>query len=307
MPLLRITGLVKRFNGVAALDGIDCTVSGRCVGLLGPNGAGKTTLMRVCLGLLRPDAGAIEVLGVDVIRHPLQARRRLGFAAEGAGRMPGLSGLESVALAGELCGMRRREALLRAHDMLDLVGLDEARYRDVAGYSTGMLQRVKVAMALVHDPDLVLFDEPTSGLDPKSRESLLDLICHLRDGDGPAVILSSHLLHDVERACDTCVIMDQGKVRFCGPLEDLRAEAKRRFTGRLLHPCPELFARFENAGLRLDIDPRRAGQFEVELTADTDIGWLWAQIADTQAALVEFKPAQSSLEAAFLAAIGKTS
>ncbi|MCX4242564.1 ABC transporter ATP-binding protein [Paraliomyxa miuraensis] len=213
----------KRFGALQALRDVTCELDGRAVGLLGPNGAGKTTLMRACLGLLTPDAGEVRVLGIDARRDPGAVRMRLGYAAEGPHRIPGLSGLESVAYAGELCGLSRRTALLRAHEILDLVGLDEARQRPVEEYSTGMHQRVKLGMALVHDPELLMLDEPTSGLDPGNRDELLQLLVRLREGDGPAVLLSTHLLHDVERVCDTCIIMDRGQVRYAGSLEQLRA------------------------------------------------------------------------------------
>lgn len=222
--LLAFDGVYKRFGDTHALDGVTARLDGRAIGLLGPNGAGKTTLMRVCLGLTGVDRGQVRVLGEDALAHPVAIRRRIGFAAEGPERLPGLSGLESVALSAELCGQPRRKALLRAHEMLDLVGLDESRHRPVETYSTGMHQRVKVAMALVHDPELLLLDEPTSGLDPKSRDDLLDLVVHLRDHGGPAIVLSTHLLHDVERTCDTCMIMTAGRVRYAGSLADLRAQ-----------------------------------------------------------------------------------
>ncbi|MFN3197879.1 MAG: ATP-binding cassette domain-containing protein [Bradymonadia bacterium] len=234
--LLAFDGVRKAFGGTQALNGVSAQVDGRAIGLLGPNGAGKTTLMRVCLGLIGVDAGSVRVLGEDVLADPVSIRRRLGFAAEGPERLPGLSGLESVALAAELCGLSRRKALLRAHEMLDLVGLDEARHRPVESYSTGMHQRVKVAMALVHDPELLLLDEPTSGLDPESRDGLLDLVVHLRDHGGPAIVLSTHLLHDVERTCDTCMIMTAGQVRYAGPLEELQGRHPSRLEVRFDGP-----------------------------------------------------------------------
>ena len=223
--LLALHGVSKRFGALRALDGVGVEIGGRAVGLLGPNGAGKTTLMRVCLGLLTPDEGELRVLGIDARRDPGAVRMRLGYAAEGPHRIPGLSGLESVAYAGELCGLPRRTAILRAHEMLDLVGLDQARQRPVEEYSTGMHQRVKIAMALVHDPELLMLDEPTSGLDPGSRDELLQLIVRLRDGEGPAVLLSTHLLHDVETLCSEVGILHRGKLVAGGRMEELLAAA----------------------------------------------------------------------------------
>jgi ABC-2 type transport system ATP-binding protein len=301
--LLSFQGIRKQFGNTMALADVTGVVEGRAVGLLGPNGAGKTTLMKVCLGLIRPDAGHATVLGVDAVANPVAVRARLGYAAEGPGRLPGLSGLESVAYAGELCGMRRRESLLRAHDMLDLVGLDESRYRPVETYSTGMFQRVKVAMALVHAPDLVLLDEPTSGLDPESRDELLDLVVHLRDHGGPAVLLSTHLLHDVERTCDAVMIMQSGAVRFAGPLSDLRVQRASEFDVRTAVPAPALQARLQ--ALAAEVTPGgRPDQLRVRLPAGAGPELLWQAAASTGDAVVHLQARAASLEDAFLEAIG---
>jgi|JI10StandDraft_1071094.scaffolds.fasta_scaffold133984_2 ABC-2 type transport system ATP-binding protein len=302
-PILELSGVRKRFGGTAALDGVDAQIAGRAIGLLGPNGAGKTTLMKVMLGLIPPDSGQVKVLGIDATRHPREVRMKLGYAAEGPGRMPGLSGLESVAYAAELCGLDRRAALLRAHDMLDLVGLDEARYRDVEAYSTGMHQRVKVAMALVHDPELVLLDEPTSGLDPQSRDALLDLVVHLRDGGGPAVLLSTHLLKDVERTCDAVMIMQAGQVRFAGTLDALRLPRPATWDVRLARPCPELVTTLQSRGAQVVVG-RRPEVMEVSLPAGLTAEHLWGVIAATDAAVFHLEPRAASLEEAFLHAIG---
>lgn len=301
--ILDLEGVTMRFGQHRALDGVTCAVDGRAIGLLGPNGAGKTTLMKILLGLLRPDAGKVAVLGLDARTRPTEVRMRLGYAAEGPGRMPGLSGLESVAYAAELCGIRRRAAMLRAHDMLDLVGLDESRYRDVATYSTGMHQRVKVAMALVHDPDLVLLDEPTSGLDPKSRDALLDLVVHLRDSGGPAVLLSTHLLKDVERTCDACVIMQDGQIRFAGPLDDLRLAVPSTWDVRLAAPCPALLPALEAAGATVK-PGRRVELLDVQLPPGQGGDDLWRVLEAAGAVPFHVAPRAASLEEAFLSRIG---
>ncbi len=302
--LLALKGVSKRFGALRALHEVTCEVSGRAVGLLGPNGAGKTTLMRACLGLLVPDAGVVQVLGIDARRDPRAVRMRLGYAAEGPHRIPGLSGLESVAYAAELCGLSRRTALLRAHEMLDLVGLDEARQRPVEEYSTGMHQRVKLAMALVHDPELLMLDEPTSGLDPGNRDELLQLIVRLRDGAGPAVLLSTHLLHDVERVCDACIIMDRGQVRYAGPLEELRRrmgddELELRGEGDLA----ALARALEQAGHRVG-PGERPGVLRVSLLPGHGSGAIWAAAQAVGATLWQVQPRGQRLEDAFMAAIG---
>jgi len=301
-PLVSLQRVGKRFGGFVALRGIDCEIEGRAIGLLGPNGAGKTTLMRVLLGLLAPDDGVATVLGIDVVRHPEQVRARIGYAMEGPDRIGGLSGLESVAYAGELCGLRRRAAVLRAHEILDLVGLDDARMRPVEEYSTGMHQRVKLAMALVHDPELLLLDEPTSGLDPESREDLLDLIARLRDGVGPAVILSTHLLHDVERTCDHVVIMHEGTVRFCGPKAALQAESGTQFDVRGDGELAGFTQALAQAGATVG-PGRHPESVVVTLAAGHDVRTIWWAADVGHLRLFHLEPRALSLEEAFLAAV----
>jgi ABC-2 type transport system ATP-binding protein len=305
--LLSLHGVGKRFGGLKALHDVTCEVDGRAVGLLGPNGAGKTTLMRACLGLVLPDAGEVRVLGIDARREPGAVRMRLGYAAEGPHRIPGLSGLESVAYAGELCGLPRRTALLRAHEVLDLVGLDDARQRPVEEYSTGMHQRVKLAMALVHDPELLMLDEPTSGLDPGNRDELLQLLVRLRDGAGPAVLLSTHLLHDVERVCDACIIMDRGQVRYAGGLDELhrrmgRDELELRGEGELAALAQAL----QQAG-HAAAPGERPNALRVRLLPGHGPAVIWQAAQAVGATLWQVQPRGQRLEDAFMAAIGQGS
>lgn len=302
--LLEFDALRLAFDGKPALDGVTAQLNGRAVGLLGPNGAGKTTLMRVCLGLLAPDAGVCRVLGVDAVAQPLEVRRRLGFAAEGSGRIPGLSGLESVAYMGEMCGLDRRRSMRRAHEMLDLVGLDEARQRPVETYSTGMHQRVKIAMALVHDPELVLLDEPTTGLDPESRDEVLDLIVRLRSEGGPAVLISTHLLHDIERTCDSVMVMQAGQVRYAGPLDTLRARRPSRFEVRTRGAATPLIAALE-ADVEEVQPTRRDDTFEVTLRRGTSPKVIWDAAARADLSIWHLEPQSLSLEEAFMTLIGE--
>lgn len=302
--LLALSGVTKRFGALRALDGVSVQVGGRAVGLLGPNGAGKTTLMRACLGLIAVDQGELSVLGIDARRNPGAVRMRLGYAAEGPHRIPGLSGLESVAYAAELCGLPRRIAILRAHEMLDLVGLDQARQRPVEEYSTGMHQRVKIAMALVHDPELLMLDEPTSGLDPGSRDELLQLIVRLRDGEGPAVLLSTHLLHDVERTCDSCIIMDRGQVRYAGTLQELQQRmGEEVYALRGTGPMDALGQTLAQAGHGV-WPGDRPDALIVQLMPGHGPAALWAAAQAVGASLWQLQPRGQRLEDAFMAAIG---
>jgi ABC-2 type transport system ATP-binding protein len=182
------------------------------VGLLGPNGSGKTTLLRVLLGHLKVAPGAVRVLDQDMARRPRQARRRLGWMPERGGILPGMSGVGMVAYLGELSGMPPRDAMQRAHEVIDYVGLGEARYRPCQDYSQGMRQRLKLAQVLVHDPAWIFLDEPTSGLDPRGRVAMLDLVRDLASRKGFGVLLSTHLLPDVESVCRRVLVLRRGRL-----------------------------------------------------------------------------------------------
>jgi ABC-2 type transport system ATP-binding protein len=220
--LITLRQVTKRYGAVHALRGLDGVVRGRVVGLLGPNGAGKSTLLKCLLGLL-PHDGEARVLGLSASRDGAQIRDRVGYMAESDAFLNGLSAVELCAYAAELSGLPRTEAMQRAHAALYYAGLGEKRYADVETYSTGMKQRVKLAQALVHDPELLFLDEPTNGLDPRAREEMLQLIAELPQRRGCRIVLSTHLLPDVDRLCDEVVILHQGQLRYAGPLAALRA------------------------------------------------------------------------------------
>ena len=199
------------------------------VGLLGPNGAGKSTLLKILLGLLPPSSGEGRVLGHVIGRDGAALRRAIGYMPEADALIPGLRGAEYVALAGELYGMPRREAQRRAHEVLTYLELEDARYRRLEEYSTGMKQRLKLAQALVHDPPMLLLDEPTSGLDPAGREAMLRLLLTLGREHGKSILLSTHLLGDVERVCDTVLILHQGRLLLQGGVAELCRRRQDRY------------------------------------------------------------------------------
>ena len=220
-PLIEVTKLFKRYGTITALGGIDATIEGKIIGLLGPNGAGKSTLLKALLGLI-PFTGKARVLGLDASTHGAEIRDRVGYMPEQEAFLAGMSAVELCTYAGELSGLPRTEAMQRAHSALYYAGLEEKRYQPIEGYSTGMKQRVKLALALVHDPELLFLDEPTNGLDPRSRDEMLELIVELPVRRSCAIVLSTHLLPDVERVCDHAVIMHHGKLRFVGTIDELR-------------------------------------------------------------------------------------
>jgi ABC-2 type transport system ATP-binding protein len=233
-PAFRTEALTKVFpGGAVALQELTVTVPRGSVGLVGANGAGKTTLFRLLLGLIRPTGGRVEVCGQPVADDPIGVRSRLGFMPEHDCLAPDQTAADLVSTFGELSGLPMRAARQRASDVLDLVGLDEARFRPVEGFSTGMRQRTKLAQALVADPELVLLDEPTAGLDPIGREEMLALVARLSTF-GISVVLATHLLDDVQAVCDHVVMVDAGRLVLDGPTTQLleRAGTVRVDVGR---------------------------------------------------------------------------
>jgi len=232
-PLVEFQDVVVSYGPVPALSGVSGVFRPGPTGLLGPNGAGKTTLLKTLLGFLTPDRGRMKAFGLDPTREPLEVRRRLGYMPEQDCHISGMTASAFVAFAGELSGLPRDEAISRAHEVLYYVGLGEARYRTVDTYSTGMKQRVKLAQALVHDPDLLLLDEPTNGLDPQGREEMLALIADVAGRRQMSLILCSHLLRDVERVCETVIVMNQGQVAASGAIADLTGPKRAVYDLRL--------------------------------------------------------------------------
>ena len=226
-PIIETRGLVQSYGPKVVLHGIDLTVPAGAVGLLGPNGAGKSTFLRSILGLLPVEPGTVQVLGHDACDEALAIRRRIGLVPESDCLVPGMNAVEMTTYAGELVGMSHTDAKERAHQVLYYVGLGEARYRELEGYSQGMKQRLKLAQALVHDPDLLLLDEPTNGMDPPGREAMLELIREVSHGQGMNVVLSTHLLPDVEQTCDHVVVLKDGRVAEQRPVERQLIDAGR--------------------------------------------------------------------------------
>jgi ABC-2 type transport system ATP-binding protein len=215
------TGIVKRWGSVTALSGADITIRPGITGLLGSNGAGKTTLLGMMLGLHRPTEGTLRVLGLDPIRAGASVRERVGYSPEHHTLPADTTAQDLVRHIAEVHGLPHREATGRASDALWQVGLGEERFRPIGTMSTGQRQRVKLAQAIAHDPHLVLLDEPTDGLDPVQRDDMLALIHRIGTEFGIDIILSSHLLEEVERVCDSAVILAGGQVVASGPISEL--------------------------------------------------------------------------------------
>ena len=232
-PVVQANNLSVRYGKNFALRDVTAVFPAGAVGLLGPNGAGKSTLLKSLLGFLVPEKGSMKVLDLDVAAAPLEIRERIGYMPESDSHIPGMNAVSFVAYCGQLSGLPQVDAMQRAHEVLYYVGLGEARYRNIETYSTGMKQRIKLAQAIVHDPDLLFLDEPTNGMDPKGRDEMLELIHDLAHNKNVNLILSSHLLPDVEFTCDHVVVMDKGTVATYGPIKALKGTTGRVYELRI--------------------------------------------------------------------------
>jgi ABC-2 type transport system ATP-binding protein len=236
--VVQLDGVTVIYGKNQALKNVSAKFAKGAVGLLGPNGAGKSTMLKALLGFITPDQGRMTVLDMDVAQAPLAIRARIGYMPESDSHIPGMNAVSFVAYCGQLAGLPAVDAMQRAHEVLYYVGLGEARYRNVETYSTGMKQRIKLAQALVHDPDLLFLDEPTNGMDPKGRDEMLELVRDLGHNKGVSLILSSHLLPDVEYTCDYVVVMDKGEVATQGPIAELKGPAGRVYELRVKGDLP---------------------------------------------------------------------
>lgn len=298
--LFRFRQVTKTYGAVTALDRLSVDVPLGAVGLLGPNGSGKTTLIRALLGLTPVDSGSGEVLGLDFLRRQLDIRSLVGFAPEDECLFPHVVGVEFVSYAGELCGMRRSDALQRAHEVLNYVGLGEARYRKVETYSTGMKQRLKLASAIVHDPQLLILDEPTNGMDPAGRQEILELARDLAHHKGMNLLFSSHLLPDVEFVCDYVVVLGSGKLLADGRIEELK---------QLHRQCFEVRLKADNEAFARELTERgctaeaREDLLFIRLPEGESQQLLWRTAAERNRQIRHLRPQRSTLEEVFLTAV----
>ena len=300
--LFQLRDVTKTYGKITALKSLSVEIPTGAVGLLGPNGAGKTTLIRTLLGLITVDFGAGEILGMDIRRQRLAIRQAVGFVPEDECLFPNVVGVEFVAYAGELGGMSRKDALQRAHEVLDYVGLGEARYRKVDSYSTGMKQRLKIASAIIHDPRLLILDEPTNGMDPAGREEVLELARDLAHNKGMSLLFSSHLLPDVESVCDYVMVLGRGSLLAQGRIQDMKQVHHRFFEVRLKAESPAFVKRLHEAGVSVEA---RDDLLLVRLPQEQTQTVLWQAAAATGQQIRFLRPQRSTLEEVFLQAIGE--
>ncbi len=294
VALLRTRDLAKSYGSVRALDGVSFELREGITGLLGSNGAGKTTSLKLFMGLIDPDAGSVEVLGRDTRASP-EFRSRIGYAPEHDCLPEGVPAAEFLAYMAEVSGLPRSAARLRASDVLRHVGLFEERYRPIGTYSTGMKQRVKLAQALVHDPVLAFLDEPTAGLDPIGRREMLDLIRRVGREFGISIVISTHLMGDVERVCDSVVVLDRGKLLRTGAVSGFTEE-----TETVVVEVVEGAAALAEALRRRGLDARLDGnRLTLEDVSGEGYDTLRDAVVETGALLYRLAPSRHSLADVF--------
>lgn len=302
VEIITCNNLSKRYGRILALRNVSMSIEAGLVGLLGPNGSGKSTLISVLLGQTPYNSGGATVLGLDIRRQQRTIRRRVGFMPENDCLISDLTGTGYVYYAGRLAGMSHGDAMQRTHEVLDYVALEEARYRPAEEYSAGMKQQLKLAQALVHDPDLLFLDEPTNGMDPQGRRIMLSLITDLGRA-GISVLLSSHLLPDVERVCERVIIMGGGEVLTAGRIDEMSQPHPTLFDLDYAGDGEKLrqgltargIATLDQADGRLNIELPQQGTQRLVLEAAVEAG----------VSVRGLHPRRSSLEETFLTAIRK--
>jgi ABC-2 type transport system ATP-binding protein len=298
--LFQFSDVTKTYGAVTALNNLTLSVPTGAIGLLGPNGSGKTTMIRTLLGLISVDRGSGQVLGKDFRRQQLDIRREVGFAPEDECLFPHTVGVDFVAYAGELVGMSRKDALQRAHETLDYVGLGEARYRKVESYSTGMKQRLKLASAIVHDPKILILDEPTNGMDPGGRQEILELSRDLTHNKGMSLLFSSHLLPDVEAVCNYVIVFAAGKLLAQGEIAQLKQVHSQSYEVRVKGELAPFATRLREAGCTAE---ECADALKVVLPADATPQLIWKAAADASEQIRHLRPQRSTLEEIFLSSL----
>ena len=300
-PIIELDGLSVRFGKLEALKNLTGSFSGRAIGLLGPNGAGKTTLIHTLLGFYTPASGSARLFGRDIRHQDKETRSLVGYMPERDSFIAGMSAVRFVRMMGELSGLPPGQALERAHEVLFYVGLGEARYRPLESYSLGMKQRAKLAQALVHGPRLLFLDEPTNGLDPPGRERMVSLIKDIRDGGEVTVILSSHLLRDVEECCEEVLILKGGEIARYANLEEERRANKKFLELEIVGDAEAYVAAVTSLGC----ESARAGKRRIKmiLPPDLEIRSLYELAAEQEVQIRHLDYKRDSLQDIFLKAM----
>jgi ABC-2 type transport system ATP-binding protein len=301
-PAVRLEGVTKRYGRRTVLDRVSLDVPAGITGLVGPNGAGKSTLVRAILGLVRLAAGRVRVRGLDPALHPRRVRRLVGVVPEDDAAVPGLSGVEMVQYAARLSGLPATEGLRRAHEVLDWCDAGQERYRAVETLSVGMRQKVAFAAALVHDPAVVILDEPTNGLDPLERRAMLGRLVALARDHGKAILISTHVLRDVQSICDGLVLLVRGQVRLAGSVGALTDIGTHDLRLRGTGPVEPLAARLTSRGVPARVAADGHGLL-VQAGDTATVRAVWEEAVAAGVVVESLEPERRSLEDVFLTAL----
>jgi ABC-2 type transport system ATP-binding protein len=298
--------LSVRYGSIVAVDRVTAEFPTGAVGLLGRNGAGKSSILKSLLGLVRPSGGEMSILDLPQDVPAVEVRRQVGYMPERDGYIAGLNGYETVTLAGQLTGLPKQDAARRAHEVLYLVGLEEQRYRKVSGYSAGMRQKVKLGVAMVHDPAVLFLDEPTSGLDPRGREEMLELVKYMAGDLGKSVILSTHILQDVETTCGSVVLLEKGRVIAAGSVAELTRTELRVYHMELTLGRSEADSALRRAGA-LEVDEGKNGRLRVTVPEGLAPSALFDAVHNAGGAVRRMQAHRRTLEEVFLGALEEES
>ena len=291
-----------KYGNLMAVDHLSITFPQGSTGLLGANGAGKSSLIKGLLGLVPLSSGSATIMGRDVTREQKAVRQLIGYMPEDDCFIPGLTGVGMVQYAGELSGMSREDAMQRAHEVLFLVGLGEARYRKVESYSSGMKQRIKLAQAIVHDPKLLFLDEPTSGMDPKGRREMLDLIQNISTKGKISIVLASHILVDIESTCERVIMIHNGKIAEEGSVDELRGNYSGAYTVRIEGNKKKFIELLKSKGCEVRFNGKHLIDVILPEKKGTELILKTAEESDVQ--LRRMVPSIQTLEDVFMKRIG---
>ena len=300
-PMVVLDHVTVRYGKRVALNDVTLQIGEGIVGLLGPNGAGKSTMLKTLLGFCKPSVGTAQLFGMHAGSGGREVRRRVGYMPERDVTSPKLSAVSFVSYCGTLAGMPFRDALQRTHEVLNYAGFGEERYRAMETYSTGMRQRAKLAQALVHDPRVLFLDEPTNGLDPVGRIAMLDLILDVARQRGVAIILSSHLLPDVEHVCDNVILMNHGRVVRQGAISEFTQIHVHRFAVRVKEGAAAFQERMNGEGCAAEL--AEDGKVLVRIPEDQSPSHIFQRAQQWGFQVRDVVPVRQRLEDVFLEAV----
>ena len=300
-PMVVLDHVTVRYGKRVALNDVTLQIGEGIVGLLGPNGAGKSTMLKTLLGFCKPSSGTAQLFGMQAGSGGREVRRRVGYMPERDVTSPKLSAVSFVSYCGTLAGMPYRDALQRTHEVLNYAGFGEERYRAMETYSTGMRQRAKLAQALVHDPRVLFLDEPTNGLDPVGRIAMLDLILDVARQRGVAIILSSHLLPDVEHVCDNVILMNHGRVVRQGAISEFTQIHVHRFAVRVKEGAAAFQERMNGEGCAAEL--AEDGKVLVRIPEDQSPSHIFQCAQQWGFQVRDVVPVRQRLEDVFLEAV----